>query len=45
MPAGEVELMIEPLLISNGAASFVEVEQSIQKRGARGLCWLLEAPT
>jgi hypothetical protein len=43
MPAGEVELMIEPLLVSNGAASLAEVEQSIQKRGARGLCWLLEA--
>ncbi|MEX2137777.1 MAG: hypothetical protein WD894_00835 [Pirellulales bacterium] len=45
MPAGQIELVIDAPFNSNGAVSIVEVEQSIQQRGATALRWLLEAHT
>src|SRR5687767_6501909 len=45
MPAGQIELVIDAPFSSNGAVSIVEVEQSIQQRGATALRWLLEAHT
>jgi hypothetical protein len=45
MPAGHVELSIEAPFGSNGAVSILEVEQSIQQRGAAALRALLEAHT
>jgi hypothetical protein len=45
MPAGHVELLIEAPFVSNGAVTIVQVEQSIQQRGAAALRSLLEAQT
>jgi hypothetical protein len=45
MPAGQIELLSEAPFSGNGAVSIVEVEQSIQQRGAVALRSLREAHT